>query len=169
METPSTTSPVDLYLRNGSIRAALPMLAFTRLSDVLNNIPGLFMHGFLLEDNANGGASAPEREFVVRLQDVLFVSPLQTSSSNPSHLPSSAERRDRLQQHIVLEVDGWRVSGSLHLVDHIRWVDFATSMNTRFIAVTDATVRPPGGAAPIDCPFLLVNGARLSALYEQAI
>ena len=69
---------------------------------------------------------------------------------------------------MVLQVDGWRISGNLHLVDQVRWVDFATSANTRFIAVTEALVWPPSGAEPIECSFLLVNGARLSALYEQA-
>jgi hypothetical protein len=170
MESTITTT-VDLYLTNSRLRAEIPMLAFTRLSDVLNNIPGMFLHAALLGtgDASSGGALAADglkRDFVVRLQDLLFVCPLTDGTSGPP--PSSAERRDRLQQRMVLQLDGWRISGSLHLVDHVRWVDFATSVNTRFIAVTEAVIGPPGGAEPIGCPFLLVNGARLSAIYEQA-
>jgi hypothetical protein len=170
METPTTTRPADLYLTNCRIRAEIPMLAFSRLSDVLNNIPGLFLHGELIGIDAIDGALAPpdERNFVVRLHDVLFVCPLGAAAVGPSPATSTAERRDRLQQSMVVQLDGWRISGSLHLVDHIRWVDFATAANTRFIAVTNATIFPPGAAAPFECPFLLVNGARMSALYEQA-
>jgi hypothetical protein len=171
MESTTTTSTADLYLTNCCLRAEIPMRAFTRLSDVLNNIPGMFLHGALLgigdtNSAAPLAADGQERDFVVRLQDVLFVCPLADSASGSAQ--SSAERRDRLQQRMVLQLDGWRISGSLHLVDHVRWVDFATSANSRFIAVTEAAVSPPGGAQPVNCSFLLVNGARLSALYEQA-
>src|ERR1700674_4062296 len=97
----ATTTTADLYLTNCRLRAEIPMLAFTRLSDVLNNIPGMFLHGALLEigDSSSGAPIAEEgleRTFVVRLQDVLFVFPLAKDASGTPSL--SAERRARLQQ-----------------------------------------------------------------------
>ena len=170
MESLSTTSAADLYLTNCRIRAEIPMLGFNRLSDVLNNIPGMFMHGVVSQigDEASGRSEAgevPECDIVVRLHDVLFVCPLATREAGLP--PPSVERRDRLQQRVVMQVGGWRISGSLHLVDHVRWVDFATAVNTRFVPVTDAVLTPPGDRQPFDCSFVLVNGARLSALYER--
>ena len=34
---------VDLYLARGRLRAELPMLGFSRLSDLFNNAPGEFI------------------------------------------------------------------------------------------------------------------------------
>jgi hypothetical protein len=45
-------------------------------------------------------------------------------------------------------------------------LDFATGANNRFISVTNADVRFVGVAEPLVCAYLLVNGARISALYE---
>jgi hypothetical protein len=52
-------------------------------------------------------------------------------------------------------------------VDRVRWVDFMATTSNRFLAVTDATISPPGSDRPVRCPFLLVNGERVSALYEE--
>jgi hypothetical protein len=42
------------------------------------------------------------------------------------------------------------------------------AVRNRFISVSDASVRFVGVAEPLECPYLLVNGARISALYEVA-
>ena len=42
----TTTAVVDLYLARGRVRAEIPMLGFSRLSDVFNNAPGEFIGAF---------------------------------------------------------------------------------------------------------------------------
>ncbi len=68
----------------------------------------------------------------------------------------------------MLDPDDWQVTGHIHLVNRIPWLDFATAIRNRFISVNNASVRFVGVAEPLECPYLLVNGARISALYEVA-
>ena len=67
---------------------------------------------------------------------------------------------------MVLDLDDCQVTGDLHLVDRIPWLDFATGARSRFISVSNASVRFVGVAEPLECDYLLVNGARISALFE---
>ena len=169
MQQSSATTTVDLYLANSRLRAELPTRGFSRLSDVLNNLPSAFINGTLLyvTDPTSGGEPVAERQarnLVVRLQDVLFVRPLEETSEAPT--APTVERRDRLQQRMVVQLDDWRIIGNLHLVDQVRWLEFVTAANSRFVPMTQAAVLPPAHGVPIECPFLLVNGARLSAIYE---
>ena len=46
--TLAAIASVELFLVNCRLHAEIPMRAFTRLSDVLNNIPGLFINGTLV-------------------------------------------------------------------------------------------------------------------------
>ncbi|MBV8717384.1 MAG: hypothetical protein JO020_17040 [Chloroflexi bacterium] len=163
------TANVDLFLSTRRLRAEIPLRGFSRLSDVLNNTPGDFLAGtlrgisdvrFSVKPLADGSV---ERDLVVRIQDVLMVQPLDPPTVSPG---STAERRDRILQRMVLELGDWRLEGSLHLVDCVRWVDFATANNERFLAMTQATVAMPGAEASFESSLVLVNGARVSALYE---
>ena len=81
-------------------------------------------------------------------------------------IPSANDWRERLHARVVFDVDEWQVSGDIFLVDRIRWLDFMTASRHRFISVSNATVRFVGVAEPLECEYLLVNGARVSALYE---
>lgn len=169
MQPPSVTTTVDLYLANSRLRAELPSRGFGRLSDVLNNLPSAFINGTLLQvsEPTESGEPTVERQarnLVVRLQDVLFVRPLDETSEAPT--AATAERRDRLQQRMVVQLDDWRIIGNLHLVDQVRWLEFVTAANSRFVPMTQVAVLPPGHGESIECPFVLVNGARLSAIYE---
>ncbi len=162
------TATVDLFLSNRRLRAEIPMRGFKRLSDVLNNTPGHFLSGLLRGVGEVGVIDRPpleteDRNLVVRLADVLFVQPLD--EAQPPSSPG-AERRDRIAQRMALELGDWRLKGSLHLVDRVRWVDYATAMNDCFLAVTQASITIPVVRTLLESPFLLVNGARLSALYE---
>jgi hypothetical protein len=74
--------------------------------------------------------------------------------------------RARVPARVVLDLDDWQVTGEVHLVDRVPWLDFATGARNRFISVSDASVRFVGVAEPLECQYLLVNGARISALYE---
>ena len=69
---------------------------------------------------------------------------------------------------VVMDLDDWQVTGDMHLVDRIPWLDYAATAQNRFISVSNASVRFVGVAEPLECEYLLVNGARISALYEVA-
>ena len=153
----TATSVVDLYLARGRLRAEVPMLGFTRLSDLFNNAPGEFVGAFTYL-----AATQQRRDLVVRLRDVRLVRPVEEQPP-PVILDNL---RDRLPARVVLDLDDWQVTGEIHLVDRIPWLEFATGARSRFISVNNASVRFVGVAEPLECQYLLVNGARISALYE---
>jgi hypothetical protein len=160
---------VDLYLAHLRLRAELNMHGFSRLSDLFNNAPGDFLGATMRMAAAHPGSNGDppqmtfeRRELVVRLNEVRLVRPIE---ENPA-VPSPNAWRERLPVRVVLDVDDWQVSGDIYLVDRIRWLDFMTAARNRFISVSNATVRFVGVAEPLECPYLLVNGARVSALYE---
>ena len=76
-------------------------------------------------------------------------------------------QRDRVPARVVLDLDDWQITGEIDLVDRVRWLDFAMGARNRFISVNKATVRFVGVADPLECDYLLVYGARISALYEM--
>jgi hypothetical protein len=157
---PAATSLVDLYLARGRLRAEVPMHGFSRLSDVFNNAPGDFIGGTL-----RLAALTPERrELVVRLRDVRLVRPIDEAHG----LQALGARRERLTARVVMDLDDWQVTGEIFLVDRIPWLDFMTAARNRFISVQHASVRFVDVAEPLECEYLLVNGARVSALYEAA-
>jgi hypothetical protein len=151
---------VDLYLARGRFRAEVPMLGFGRLSDVFNNAPGEFIGATARV--AGTETAVGRRELVVRLRDVRLVRPLDETDgfATPTAL------RDRVAARVVMDLDEWHVSGEIHLLDRIPWLDFMTASRNRFISVSNASVRSAGVAEPLECPYLLVNGARVSALFE---
>ncbi len=152
-------SVVDLYLARGRLRAEIPMLGFTRLSDLFNNAPGEFIGAFTHMASPDG---VVRRSLVVRLRDIRLVRPVEEER----HGVVLADIRDRLPARVVLDLDDWQITGEVHLVDRIPWLDFATGVHNRFISVSNASVRFVGVAEPLECTYLLVNGARISALYE---
>jgi hypothetical protein len=152
------TSVVDLYLARGRLRAELPMLGFTRLSDLFNNAPGEFIGAFT---HMAAASEAVRRSLVVRLRDVRLVRPIEEEQN-----VVLSNLRERIQARVVLDLDDWQITGDVHLVDRIPWLDFASGVHNRFISVSNASVRFVGVAEPLDCEYLLVNGARISALYE---
>jgi hypothetical protein len=152
---------VDLYLAHGRIRAEIPMQGFTRLSDLFNNAPGEFIAATMRMASSGGEV---RRDLVVRLRDVRLVRPIDEGRGASS---PAAARRDRLPARVVIDLDDWQVTGDVHLVDRIPWLDFAVASRSRFISVSDASVRFVGVPEPLECEYLLVNGSRISALYEQ--
>ena len=155
---------VDLYLARGRLRAELPMQGFSRLSDLFNNAPGEFIGAAMRMASTAGEIAVVRRDLVVRLRDVRLVRPIE-EQRGPISL---AARRERLPAQLVMDLDDWQVTGEVHLVDRIPWLDFATASRNRFISVSNASVRFVGVAEPLECQYLLVNGARISALYEVA-
>jgi hypothetical protein len=156
---------VDLYLARGRLRAELNMQGFSRLSDLFNNAPGDFLAATMRMPSAVTSEHAlvvERRELVVRLSEVRLVRPIDEQPG----VPPTASWRDRLPVRVVLDVDDWQITGDIHLVDRIRWLDFMTAARQRFISVSNASVRFVGVAEPLDCEYVLVNGARVSALYE---
>jgi hypothetical protein len=153
---------VDLYLARGRLRAEVPMQGFNRLSDLFNNAPGEFIGAFTHMASIAEHGNIVRRDLVIRLRDVRLVRPIDEQVS-PIVLSAI---HDRLPARVVLDLDDWQVTGDIHLVDRVRWLDFATGASHRFIPVSNATVRFVGVAEPLECEHLLVNGARISALYE---
>jgi hypothetical protein len=155
---------VDLYLARGRLRAELSMQGFARLSDLFNNTPGDFIAANLQMAAAAPGMTMTfeRRELAVRLRDVRLVRPIDErpgSRANP-------QWRERIPARVVMDLDDWQVSGDIYLLDRIPWLDFITAARNRFISVSRASVRFVGVAEPLECDYLLVNGARVSALYE---
>ncbi len=159
---PSVAAIVDLYLARGRLRAEIPMLGFSRLSDVFNNAPGEFIAASMRMTFAVQGPGVVRRELVVRLRDVRLVRPIE---EKPRRVSPGAIR-NRVVVRVVMDLDDCQVTGEVHLVDRIRWLDFAASVQNRFLSVSNASVRFVGVAEPLECEYMLVNGARISALYE---
>jgi len=157
-----SSAVVDLYLARGRLRAEIPMQGFTRLSDLFNNAPGEFMGAYTHMAASTGEEGHVRRDLVVRLRDVRLVRPIQEQSP----IIELEAYRERIPARLVLDLDDWQVTGDVHLVDRVRWLDFATGARNRFISVSHASVRFVGLAEPLECDYLLVNGARISALYE---
>jgi hypothetical protein len=153
---------VDLYLARGRLRAEVQMQGFSRLSDLFNNAPGDFIGATMRMASTAIGVAEVRGDLVVRLRDVRLVRPIEEHSGSVR----LDDRREREPARIVMDLDDWQVSGDVHLVDRIPWLDFVTAMRNRFVTVSNASVRFVGVAEPLECPFLLVNGARISALYE---
>ncbi|HEV7663386.1 MAG TPA: hypothetical protein VGQ62_07610 [Chloroflexota bacterium] len=164
MQANPSLAVVDLYLSRGRVRAEIPMQGFTRLSDLFNNTPGDFLAGWIRLASIATEGGAVRRDLVVRLADVRLVRPIDEV---PTPIVLDAIR-ERLPARVVIDMDDWQVTGDLQLVDRIRWLDFVTGVRNRFVSVNNASIRFAGVADPLECPFVLINGARISALYEVA-
>ena len=162
--TEPRTAVVDLYLARGRLRAEISMLGFSRLSDLFNNAPGEFLGAFTHMASTASPGGVVRRDLVVRLRDVRLVRPIDEA---PAEIDLS-RRVERLPARVVLDLDDWQITGEIQLVDRVRWLDFAMGARNRFISVNNAIVRFVGVAEPLECDYLLVNGARISALYEVA-
>jgi hypothetical protein len=153
---------VDLYLARGRLRAEIAMQGFSRLSDLFNNVPGEFLGASMRMASTAGDGGVVRRDLVVRVRDVRLVRPIDEGRTGPR----VAAQRERIPARVVMDLDDWQVTGEVHLVDRIPWLDFAMASRNRFISVSNASVRFVGVAEPLECAYLLVNGARISALYE---
>lgn len=138
---------------------------FVRTSDVLNNVRSEFLDGVCVpvEGGSRHGEGTQDKapNAAIRLSEICFVHPVL----EPPAPLGGAERRERVAQAVVLEIDDWQVTGTLFLVDRINWVDFLASANGRFLAVRAASVRLGDSESSSQYPFLLVNGSRIGALY----
>ena len=161
-ETMAGLAVVDLYVARGKLRAEIPMLGFSRLSDVFNNAPGEFIGASMRTASTINATGYVRRDLVVRLRDVRLVRPIE-EASGPVWLGA---HRDRVMARVVMDLDDWQVTGEVHLVDRIPWLDFAAAVQHRFLSVSNVSVRFVGVAEPLECAYMLVNGARISALYE---
>jgi hypothetical protein len=159
---------VDLYLARQRVRAQVPTGNFQRLSDFLNNSPGGYLSGTsqLVSELAH---PTPEtwtphlRDLVVSLAEVRFVHPIaEAAAVNAAEL-----YRDRVRVSVELELDAWHLSGTLYLLDRVRWSDYLRLVRTRFVPLGQASAHLAGAAAPFESDLLLLNGARISALYAD--
>jgi hypothetical protein len=98
----------------------------------------------------------------VRLRDIRLVRPIDETAG----FSTPTAHRERMPARVVMDLDDWQVTGDVFLMDRIPWLDFMTASRNRFISVSHASVRFVGVAEPLECEYLLVNGARVSALFE---
>lgn len=159
---------LDLYLARRRVRASFPMKGFNRVSDLLNNAQAEFLTG-TVQLTAGRAAARPSEmsaasELAVRRSDIRIVRPVEEPVSGPADL---GQHRPRLRINVVCEIGEWQVTGILHLMDRIAWVDFLSAMRDRFLPFTNAKVRSGEDGTGTDYEFVLVNAARISALYEQ--
>jgi hypothetical protein len=138
------------------------MQGFSRLSDLFNNQAGEFIGAFTHMAVSAGDGGGVRRDLVVRLRDVRLVRPID---ERPTTVDLAALQA-RTPARVVLDLDDWQVTGEIYLVDRVPWLDFATGARNRFISVNNASVRFVGVPEPLECDYLLVNGARISAMYE---
>jgi hypothetical protein len=139
------------------------MQGFTRLSDVFNNAPGEFIGAKMrLAAAGRPDLSIEPRDLVVRLRDLRLVRPIEEARTTPI----LSARRERIPARVVMDLDDWQVTGDVHLVDRVPWLDFMVAQRNRFLSVSNVSVRFVGVAEPLECEYLLVNGARVSALQE---
>ena len=167
LQAPASTTGmaiVDLYVARGRLRAEIPMLGFTRLSDLFNNAPGEFIGASMRMASTLNDAGVLRRDLIVRLRDVRLVRPIEENAG----LSWVGSRRERVTARVVMDLDDWQVTGDVHLVDRIPWLDYAAAVQNRFLSVSNASVRFVGVAEPLECAYMLVNGTRISALYEVA-
>lgn len=168
MTTPINTrlALVDLYMAHGRLRAEIPMQGYSRLSDLFNNSASDFLAAGVRMAAASAASQLTfeRRDLVVRIRDVRLVRPIEERTG----FVSAAARRERIPARVVMYLDDWQVTGDVHLVDRIPWLDFVDAMRARFVSVSNASVRFVGVAETLECEYLLVNGARVSALYEAA-
>jgi hypothetical protein len=160
----SRTAIVDLYMARGRVRGEIQMQGYDQLWELFNNAPGEFMGAALRMASVGDLRTSIRRDLVVRLRDVRLVRPVDEFPGNPWPITHVG----RIPARIVMDLDEWQVTGDVHLVDRIPWLDFAATAYNRFIPVTNASVRFVNVAEPLECEFLLVNGTRISALYEVA-
>jgi hypothetical protein len=170
LESRTGIAVVDLYLARGRHRAELNMQGFARLSDLFNNASGEFVGATMRMAAATSIETGPpeltveRRDLVVRLHDIRLVRPIE---EHPS-VASNSAWRERTPVRVVMDLDDWQVTGDIYLVDRVSWLDFMAATRNRFISVSRASVRFVGVAEPLECSFLLVIGARVSALHEAA-
>ncbi|MEA2639553.1 MAG: hypothetical protein QOF51_947 [Chloroflexota bacterium] len=156
---------LEVFLAQRRIRVEVPLQGFERVSDLLNSRAQELISGSMLLGAADlpGGstqAGGEAREILIRVADARLVCPIV----EPSH-PES-RRRERIRQRVVLEIDEWQVTGDVHLLDRVPWIDFLTAYRNRFLPITSTSVRFGVQPTTVQYDALLVNGARLSALYE---
>ena len=164
-----STAVVDIYLAGPRIRAEIPMSGFSRVADIFNGLiqderraPGMRLRAKLLDvDPQHRAVEAPD--LGIWPQDIRLVHPISEPPSSPE---AGEERRDRVAVKVMLYVDAWQFSGTLYLIDRVPWVDFMATTRDQFVPVTNASVRFETEAEPTAYSFLLVNGARISAVYE---
>ena len=159
----------DVYLPSRRVRVEFGTGNFNRLSDFLNSAPAGYLSGITLgmSDRSDFSANPLRRialEAAILLPDVRFLKPIDEGP--PKVDPGLV--RERLGVKVELDVDEWRIAGTLHLADRVRWRDYLHSTRGRFVPLTDARAELIGSSGALESGLLLVNGSRVSALYSGA-
>ena len=104
--SPAGVAVVDLYVARGRLRAEIPMLGFTRLSDLFNNAPGEFIGTSMRMASTINDAGALRRDLIVRLRDVRW-----RVQSRRTPVPCGWGRIASELPRVVMDLDDWQVTG----------------------------------------------------------
>jgi hypothetical protein len=159
----------DIYLAFRRVRLEIRTGNFDRLSDFLNSAPGGYLSGTsqlisTLDDTSVGAWEPISRDTVAVLSSIRFLD-LLNEGEVPEKRPELIRRR--IPVVVDLEVDAWRITGLVHLMDRVPWSDFLHSARGRFVPVSRATALLAGSKSPVTSDLLLVNGGRISALHAE--
>jgi hypothetical protein len=159
----------DIYLAYRRVRLDIRMGNFDRLSDYLNSAPGAYLSGTSqlisnLEDTSPGAWEPISRDMVAQFSDIRFLDPIHEEDGTEKR-PEVI--RERIPVTVELEVDAWRIIGMIHLMDRVPWSDFLHSARRRFIPLSGAVALLAGSQSRVESDLLLINGARINALYAE--
>ena len=153
---------VVVHLDVGRARGSLPARGFNRLTDALNSREGEFLQLYHASVSAGAGGEPLWQAAEVQLarRDILLIEPVQQVTR-----PDPEARVSKLVTQAGLLVGPLLVTGAVHLLGRVRPVDFLTASRDQFFPVTQVTMRASNGEST-STPFVLVNGARLTAFSE---
>jgi hypothetical protein len=153
--------PVEIYLPSWFIGGTLNTKHY-RLSNHLNLRAGdeaLLLKNVRIQDLEGNGLPAACAEFLLYLQEVLFIADLSpTGATMNSDLDQQVIRKD--PKRVLMHVSPFWIRGAVHLIPGATLNDLLR-VKKRFIPVTDAAIRNRPAVAP--CTFL-VNGTKISCL-----
>jgi hypothetical protein len=157
---------VDLYVPGRRIRAEVGIGNFGRLSDALNNSPSAYLSGVTqmsadILPSRLSPWSESQRDMVVPLAAVQMVVPIQEPSAAPNQ---PALMRDRMTVVTEIDVDVWRLTGTLYLIDRVRWSDYLASVRNRFVPLSHVRIQLAGTTDVFVSDLVLVNGVCITAL-----
>ena len=160
-ETVSHAIPLEMYLPSTVMRGTL-ITKHSRVSSHINLRSGdeaLLLKNTKIEDLAGNSLPADGKDYLLYLQEVLFIADLSsTAETGRSGLDQQPIRKEPMR--VLVHVSPYWICGTVHLIPGATLNDLLV-VKKRFIPLTEATLLNRPALAP---HTLLVNGAKISCL-----
>jgi len=161
MEPISHSIPLEIYLSSTLIRGAL----FTRHNRVSNHLnlrsgdESLLINNAIIEDLGGNRVPSDPKEYLLYLEDVLFIADLSTAiDTTRVGVDQEPIRKD--PRSVLVYVSPYWIRGTAHLIPGAALSDLLV-VKKRFIPITEAKLlNQPDMASRT----LLVNGTKISCL-----